>query len=411
MLEDPLLPIAATSTMSTLSAPTVLDAGKPQLFQSNHDWVFLGVIALLFSVGMVIMTSASIAMAERRFGHPFYYTLHQCVCLLMGFSAMGVVIVVPIKLWFRYAGFLMIAAIFALILVLIPGIGRVVNGSARWISFGFATFQVSEFCKLAVVLYLSSYVVRHQEDIRQRVSGFIRPMILLSLVGALLILEPDFGATVVIMATAMAMLFLAGVPLWQYVLLLGVVGASLACVAISAPYRLARLTVFLDPWARPFDSGYQLTQALIAFGRGEWFGVGLGSSIQKLFYLPEAHTDFVFAVLAEELGLIGALSVLGLYILFLWRGMIIGLTAQKRQDRFAAFVCYGIIIWVGLQTLISMGVNTGLLPTKGLTLPFLSYGGSSVIVLCIAVGLLIRIDTENRFNQNRRESLIARVRK
>jgi cell division protein FtsW len=305
------------------------------------------------------------------------------------------------RFWYRLAAPMMMLALLLLVLVLIPGVGKVVNGSARWLNFGITAFQVSEFCKLAVVIYIASYVVRHNEDLKQKISGFIRPMLLLSVVGALLILEPDFGATVVILLTTLSLLFLAGVPLWQFLVLLVLVGVILGGVAISAPYRLARLTSFLDPWAVAFDSGYQLTQALIAFGRGGWFGVGLGSSVQKLFYLPEAHTDFVFAVLAEELGLIGALATIGLYILFVWRGMIIGLNAEKRRDRFAAFVCYGISLWVGLQTLINIGVNTGVLPTKGLTLPFLSYGGSNILIICIAVGLLVRVNYENQLAQNR----------
>lgn len=383
-------------------------AHRNRVLTPRHDGLLLGLILALFSIGLLMMTSASITLAARKFNAPFYYTFHQGISLALGLIGLLVMTVIPVKQWMRWAGVFMIAALIALILVLVPGIGREVNGSARWIAVGGWAFQVSEFCKLAVVMYLASYVVRHPKDIRQQVVGFVRPMILLSLVGGLLILEPDFGATVVIMATALAMLFLAGVPIWQYALLLGLVGASLAVVAISAPYRLARLTVFLDPWSKPYDSGYQLTQALIAFGRGEWFGVGLGSSIQKLFYLPEAHTDFVFAVLAEELGLVGALGVLLLYLLLLWRGMIIGLRAEKRKDRFAAFLCYGITLWVGIQTIIGVGVNTGMLPTKGLTLPFLSYGGSSVMVLCVALGLLIRVDYENRSTQHRRENLIEK---
>lgn len=373
------------------------------------DWVFIGTVIFLLGLGLVMVTSASIAVAARA-NHPFYYTIHQAIGMLIGVCGALFICAVPIKLWYRCAGFLMVGALILLVLVLIPGIGRVVNGSARWLSIGITAFQVSEFGKLAVVIYLSSYIVRHQEAVKQKISGFIRPMLLLSLVGALLILEPDFGACVVIMTTALAMLFLAGVPLWQFILLLLVVAGILGAVAISAPYRLQRLTSFLDPWAVQFDSGYQLTQALIAFGRGEWFGVGLGGSIQKLFYLPEAHTDFIFAVLAEELGLIGALTTLGLYILFVWRGMLIGLEAEKRNERFAAFISYGISLWVGLQTLINIGVNTGVLPTKGLTLPFLSYGGSSVLIICAAVGLLIRIDYENRLSRGR-ETTIGRYRK
>lgn len=379
-------------------------------YVTKLDPLFLGAVVTLLALGIIMVTSASIVVAERRLGHPFYYTFHQGFCMLLGIAGAAFVAAVPTKIWFRLSGLLMVAALATLVLVLIPGIGRVVNGSARWINLGFTAIQVSEFAKLAVVLYLASYVVRHNQDLKSRVSGFIRPMLLLSLVGALLVLEPDFGATVVILSTSLAMLFLAGVPLWQFMVLLVMVALTLGLVAVSAPYRLQRLTSFLDPWAVQFDSGYQLTQALIAFGRGEWFGVGLGSSIQKLFYLPESHTDFIFAVLSEELGLVGALATIGLYILFVWRGMIIGLNAEKRGDRFAAFVSYGISLWVGLQTLINIGVNTGVLPTKGLTLPFLSYGGSSVLIICIAVGLVVRVDYENRLAASR-ETTIGRYRK
>ncbi len=377
---------------------------------SKHDPLFIGTVITLLALGLIMVTSASIVVAERRLGHPFYYTFHQGFCMAIGIVGAMIVAAIPTKIWFRFSGLIMVAALITLVLVLIPGIGRVVNGSARWINLGFTAIQVSEFAKLAVVLYMASYVVRHNQDLKSRVSGFIRPMMLLSLVGALLVLEPDFGATVVILSTALAMLFLAGVPLWQFMVLLVMVALTLGLVAVSAPYRLQRLTSFLDPWAVQFDSGYQLTQALIAFGRGEWFGVGLGSSIQKLFYLPESHTDFIFAVLSEELGLLGALATIGLYILFVWRGMMIGLSAEKRGDRFAAFVSYGISLWVGLQTLINIGVNTGVLPTKGLTLPFLSYGGSSVLIICIAVGLVVRVDYENRVAA-RRGTTIASYRK
>ncbi len=373
----------------------------------KFDPLLMGAIVSLLALGLIMVTSASIGIADRRLANPFYYTFHQSFCMFVGFSGALFVFTLPIKVWYRFAALMMVVALASLVLVLIPGIGRVVNGSARWLNLGFSAFQVSEFCKLAVVVYLSSYVVRHGDALKHKISGFIRPMLLLSLVGALLILEPDFGATVVIMTTALAMLFLAGVPLSQFIALLSVVVATMGVVAISAPYRLQRLTSFLDPWAVQFDSGYQLTQALIAFGRGEWLGVGLGSSVQKLFYLPEAHTDFIFAVLAEELGLVGAIATLGLYILFVWRGMIVGLHAERRDDRFAAFLSYGISLWVGLQTLINLGVNTGVLPTKGLTLPFLSYGGSSVMIVCIAVGLLVRVDYENRLA--RRETKIGRT--
>lgn len=364
--------------------------------QLNIDPLLVGSVLALLALGLIMVTSASIGIAHRSLGNPFYYTFSQCIAICLGLICALFVCTIPIKTWYRLSAPMMICSLILLVLVLIPGIGRVVNGSARWLNFGLFTFQVSEFAKLTVVIYLSSYVLRHHVALKEKISGFIRPMLLLSIMGALLILEPDFGACVVIMTTALAMLFLAGVPLWQFIVLLLAVAGILGGVAISAPYRLERLTSFLDPWAKQFESGYQLTQALIAFGRGEWLGVGLGSSIQKLFYLPEAHTDFIFAVLAEELGLAGALMALGLYILFVWRGMMVGLSAEKRGDRFAAFVCYGISLWVGMQTLVNIGVNTGVLPTKGLTLPFLSYGRSSVLIICIAVGLLMRVDYENR---------------
>ena len=384
-------------------------AKSRQLLNARFDPFLAGSVIALLAMGIVMVTSASIVIAERRLGDPFHYTIQQSICVAGGLLCALTVCAFPLRVWYRFAAALMIVSLISLVLVLIPGLGKVVNGSARWLNLGFSTFQVSEFTKLAVVVYLSSYVVRHNEALKHSVSGFIRPMFLLSLVGALLILEPDFGAIVVIMSTSLAMLFLAGVPLSQFIVLLVLVAGVLGVVAVSAPYRLERLTSFLDPWAAQFDSGYQLTQALIAFGRGEWFGVGLGSSIQKLFYLPESYTDFVFAVLAEELGLIGALATLALYLIFVWRGMIVGLNAEKRDDRFAAFVSYGISLWIGLQTLINIGVNTGVLPTKGLTLPFLSYGRSSVFVVCIAVGLLMRVDYENRIVRSR-ETTIGRYR-
>ncbi len=379
--------------------------------KAKFDPILMGAVIALFALGLTMVTSASIAVAERQMGNPFYFTLRQGVALLSGLVGALVVYSLPIKTWYRLSAPLMVLTLLALVLVLIPGIGREVNGSARWLNLGITSIQISECAKLAVVIYISSYVVRHTQALKYEVAGFVRPMALLSVVGALLILEPDFGATVVILTTSLAMLFLAGVPMWQFMALLTVVAGVLGVVAISAPYRLARLTSFLDPWSRQFDTGYQLTQALIAFGRGEWFGVGLGGSIQKLFYLPEAHTDFVFAVLAEELGLMGALVTVSLYALFVWRGMIIGYIAQMRDDRFAAFVSYGISLWVGLQTLINIGVNTGVLPTKGLTLPFLSYGGSSILVISVAVGLLVRVDYENRLTRGRETTIGRRTKK
>lgn len=362
---------------------------------------YLLAIILLMSLGLVMVTSASIGIAEKRFHQPFYYAWHQAVYLGLGLLSSIVVFSLPLKFWEKMARPLMLAALICLLLVLIPGIGKNVNGSTRWLNLGVIAIQISELVKFCVVLYLASYIVRKREALQTEFLGFVRPMVLLGLVSGLLLLEPDFGATVVIMSTAMGMLFLAGVPFYYFFGLSVFLGLAFAALAISAPYRLQRLTAFLDPWAYQFDSGYQLTQALIAFGRGEWFGVGLGSSVQKLFYLPEAHTDFIFAVLAEELGLIGGLCVIALYALLVIRGMVIGLCAEKRGAIFSAFACYGITFWIGLQALINMGVNTGLLPTKGLTLPFLSYGGSSLLVLCVAIALIFRVDFENRTKYRR----------
>lgn len=356
---------------------------------------FLAVI-LLISLGLIMVTSSSIGIAEKRFHHPFYYAWHQAAYLGIGLLTSLIIFSLPIRFWEKIARPLMLVALLCLFLVLVPGLGKKVNGSTRWLNMGVVAIQISEFVKFCIIIYLASYIIRQRDALRTQFFGFVRPLILLGLISGLLLLEPDFGATVVIVSTALSMLFLAGVPFFYFLGLCLMVSLVFIALAISAPYRLQRLTAFLDPWAYQFESGYQLTQALIAFGRGEWFGVGLGSSVQKLFYLPEAYTDFVFAVLAEELGLIGGLFVIGLYVLLVVRGMMIGLAAEKRGAVFAAFCCYGISFWIGFQAFISMGVNTGLLPTKGLTLPFLSYGGCSLIVLCIAVALIFRVDFENR---------------
>lgn len=360
------------------------------------DWVLLSLLTGLLALGLIMVTSASMGIAERKLGRAFYFTYQQTMAIGIGaVLALGVSLV-PIESWLKISFKLFWVAVAMLVLVLIPGIGKTVNGSARWINFGVVTFQVSEFAKLASILYLASFIARYPEEIQTKISGFVKPMLLLSIMAGLLILEPDFGATVVIMSVALAMLFLARVPLWQFMLLIAGVGAGLAFLAISAPYRLKRLTSFLDPWADQFGSGYQLTQALIAFGRGEWFGVGLGSGVQKLFYLPEAHTDFVFAILAEELGLVGALFTILLFLGLFARLMHIGWQAQKNDQIFGAFIVYGISLWIGLQCLINLGVNTGVLPTKGLTLPFISYGKSSIMMLAMAMGFAIRQDFETK---------------
>ncbi|HMV71377.1 MAG TPA: putative lipid II flippase FtsW, partial [Pseudomonadales bacterium] len=283
-----------------------------------------------------------------------------------------------------------------LALVLVPGIGREVNGATRWIAVGPLNLQPSELMKLFFIVYLAGYMTRRQHELQSRWSGMFKPLGLLGVVVLLLLLEPDFGAAVVISGTAMAMLFLGGVRLLQFgVLLLPALGGA-AVVAVLSPYRVQRLITFLDPWSEQFGGGYQLTQALIAFGRGEVFGVGLGNSVQKLFYLPEAHTDFVFAIIAEELGLIGCMVLIALFAALVARIMRIGSEAARRQQPFQAYVCFGIALLVAAQVFINIGVNAGLLPTKGLTLPFLSYGGSSLLILFAMMGLVLRIERELR---------------
>jgi cell division protein FtsW len=360
------------------------------------DYILLMTAVALASLGLVMVASASITFADRDLGQPFYYALRQVM-----YIGIGVLLAMPVyrlrlALLQQAGPVLLVAALALLVAVLIPGIGREVNGSTRWISTGLFNLQVSEPAKLMILVYLAGYLARHGEELRERLSGFLKPMAVLSLAALLLLLEPDFGATVVLMATAMGMIFLAGVRLWHFTGMLGMAGLSLAGLAVSSPYRMQRLTTFLNPWEDPFNSGFQLTQSLIAIGRGELAGVGLGASIQKLFYLPEAHTDFVFAVLAEELGLLGVFVVIALYALVVWRAFVIARQAENAGNVFAGALAYGIGIWIGLQSFINMGVNMGLLPTKGLTLPLMSYGGSSMVVMCVAIALLLRIDGETR---------------
>ncbi|MBZ0072667.1 MAG: putative lipid II flippase FtsW [Gammaproteobacteria bacterium] len=360
------------------------------------DYRLLGVVLCLLALGLVMVTSASVSMADRQFGQPFYYGLRQAVYLLVGLGAAALVFGIRMAHWARAGVPVLLLALGLLAVVLVPGVGNTVNGATRWISLGPVNLQVSEPAKLLLLIYLAGYLVRHGEEVRSKVSGFIKPMAVLIVAAALLLAEPDFGATVVLFATALAMMFLAGVRWWQFGTLIGGSGLALAILAVSSPYRLTRLTTFIDPWKDPFDSGFQLTQSLIAIGRGHWFGVGLGSGVQKLFYLPEAHTDFVFAVFAEEFGLVGVVLLLALYGFLVWRAFAIGSVAEKAGDRFSGYLAYGIGTWLALQSAINIGVNMGLLPTKGLTLPLLSYGGSSLVVMCVAFGLLLRIDYETR---------------
>lgn len=362
----------------------------------HYDRVLLFSVFCLLALGLLMVASSSIVISEKQFAQPFHYLFHQCFYVGVGAIVGFIVLQVDSEIWYKNSFLFLLLSFVLLLLVLVPGIGRTVNGSTRWLSLGPFRLQVSEIAKLSMILFLSGYLVRRGEEIRTHIKGFIKPMVLLGLMSILLLAEPDFGAAVVIMATALGMMFLSGVRLWQFAGLLGLVGSLAGALAITSPYRLARLTGFLNPWANQYDSGYQLTQSLIAFGRGGWLGVGLGESVQKLFYLPEAHTDFLFAVIAEELGLLGILAVIILFCLFVWRAFKIGRTAMLAEKPFLAYVAYGFALWVGLQAFINIGVNMGVLPTKGLTLPFMSYGGSSLLVMCVVAAMLFRIDYECR---------------
>ncbi len=368
-------------------------SGKPLALYDK--WLMMSVMGLLI-IGLMMVASSSVMVSTKYFHQPFHFLIRQIAYLSAGLLLAVILLRVDTAFWQRISAPLLLGCLFLLILVLIPGVGRLVNGSRRWLALGPIGIQVSELAKMTMILYISGYLVRQGQSMHRTVFGFVKPMIVLAIVAVLLLAEPDFGATVVITGTVMAMLFLTDVKLRYYLGLVVGVASCLVVLAISSPYRLARLTAFLNPWADQYNSGYQLTQSLIAFGRGGWLGTGLGDSIQKLFYLPEAHTDFVFAVLAEELGLIGVILVLMLYSILVIRGLMIGYTAFIQNRLFAAYTAYGLSFWLGLQAAINMGVNAGLLPTKGLTLPFVSYGGASMVVNCMVMALILRIDFENR---------------
>lgn len=361
-----------------------------------YDRWLLFAVAALVAIGLLMVASASIVLSDKQLHQPFYYLYRQVVGLVLGILLGSIVVQFDIILWKKIDTILLIGTVLLLALVLLPGIGHTVNGSARWIGYGPLKIQVSELAKFAVVIYMASYLVRSHREIQASILGFIKPMAILVLIGLLLLCEPDFGATAVIMTTALGMMFLAGMRLQYFIMLFVGVILAMAALAISEPYRIARLTTFLNPWAHPFNSGYQLTQALIAFGRGGWFGAGLGESIQKLFYLPEAHTDFLFAVIGEELGFFGMFVIASLFTFLVLRIFWVGRQAQKLGRHFAGFLAYGFGLWLAMQFTVSMGVNLGILPTKGLTLPLVSYGGSSMLVNCIVIALLLRIDYENR---------------
>lgn len=375
--------------MSTVALP--LHAADPV---KTLDWGLFWLPAALLSFGLVMVTSASIDFAAQTYGDPFFFAKRHGVFIVLGIAIGVLVYSVPTELWNRLSILMLFAGIALLVAVLVPGIGKTVNGAQRWFSFGPVSVQASEVAKFCFILFFASFLSRRTQEFKTSWSAFFKLIAILAVFVALLLLEPDFGSSVVLCLIAGAMMFMAGVPIIRFILLslCGIIG--LAMLAVLSPYRWQRLVTFLDPWADQFSSGYQLVQSLIAFGRGQWFGLGLGNSLQKLFFLPEAHTDFIFAIVAEEFGLIGALLVVIAFAALIWRIISLAQLAGEQQKPFVAYAAIGVGTMLASQAFINMGVASGLLPTKGLTLPFISAGGSSLIICCALMALLLRMNVE-----------------
>jgi len=362
----------------------------------DMDWPLLLCVLLLLAFGFVMVSSASLSIADRTFDAPFHFVTRHALALGLALGLGILAFVVPTAWWERSGTVLFFIGLLLLVLVLVPGIGRTVNGATRWIPLGPLNLQSSELMKLFAVIYISGYLVRRRYEVSTRLSGILKPMLLMVIASALIMSQPDFGTTAVMLATVMALLFLGGVQVTHFAALFAMLAGAAAMLVIVEPYRLQRVTSFMHPFADPFDTGFQLSQALIAFGRGEWLGVGLGNGIQKQFFLPEAHTDFLMAVIGEEFGLAGTVAVIGAFGFILWRAFRIGARAEQAGHWFAAYAAHGLGLGMALQAFINIGVNLGLFPTKGLTLPFLSYGSNSIIIACLAVGILLRIDLDLR---------------
>ena len=368
---------------------------------ASYDGLLMLVSALLLMVGLIMIASASVDIADVRNGNPFHYVTRHGIFIILGLIAGMFTYQLPTAWWQKTGWLALSVSLLVLLVVILPGVGKTVNGSTRWIALGALNIQPSELTKLLLISYLAGYLVRRRDEVMTSWWGFAKPMMVLGLVALLLLREPDFGATVVIASAFLGMIFLSGVKFGQFIALIS--ACLLACVGLiySQPYRLKRLIGFTEPFKDPYDTGYQIVQSLIAFGRGDLFGLGLGNSIQKQHYLPEAHTDFVFAILAEEFGLIGTILVICLFSVLVYRALKIGYLAEKKKQLFSAYFAYGIGILLGVQAFINMGVNMGILPTKGLTLPLMSYGGGSMIVMCAAMALLFRVYSEVKEKESR----------
>lgn len=387
-----------TSSNSLLRRTANIESKNAESYRLNSVLI---ITLLLMVCGLLMMTSASVEIASSRYGDSLYHFKRQVVFAVVGLLGLAITMQIPMYLWKRYCWFFLMGSYVLLFLVLIPGVGYEVNGSSRWLNLGFFNLQPSELAKIFIILYIASFLERHIEEVRQEWSGFLKPMGLIGIAVVLLHFEPDHGAMVILMATAFSLIFLAGAKLYRFVVMLALCAAAIVYLAIMKPYVIARFSSFLDPWSTEnvYGGGYQLTQALIAFGRGEWTGVGLGNSIQKLYFLPEAHTDFVLAIIGEELGLVGVVLVVSLFCCLVYQAFSIGKKALAKEMLFEGFLAYGLALLFAGQALINIGVNISLLPTKGLTLPFLSYGGASLIVSCFMIALLVRIQYETEAAQ------------
>lgn len=367
-------------------------AASPEvLYDRQLVWISLG----LMLTGLVMVTSASFPISSRLTDQPFHFMFRHAIFLVLAISVSVAILQIPLKRWLQFSTWLLLLSILLLIVVLVAG--KSVNGASRWIPLGLFNLQPAEVAKLSLFIFMSGYLVRKSEEVRSSFfGGFIKPIIVFATLASLLLLQPDLGTVIVMLVTLFGMLFIAGAKLTQFLALMVVGLMAVATLIYIEPYRMRRVTSFMDPWEDPFGSGYQLTQSLMAFGRGEWFGQGLGNSIQKLEYLPEAHTDFVFAVLAEELGYVGVILVLMLIFSMVLKAIFIGRKAFESGQLFGGYLAFGIGIWFAFQSLVNVGAAAGMVPTKGLTLPLISYGGSSLIVMSVAVSILLRIDHECR---------------
>lgn len=384
-----------------LSRP--LQALRRDELRGTFDPWIAGTSLVLVAFGVVMVASSSIAIAEGMNAGPFYFLIRHLVFLVLGLALAALLMATPLDFWQRHARLLLFAAFLLLLLVFVPGLGRRVNGATRWINLGLAAFQAVEAVKLLLILYLASYLVRFRHQVRTAFIGLVKPLLLVALMVVLLVLQPDFGSAVLLLTIAGGLLLLGGARLLHLGTMVVIGLPPLIFVAVTESYRLRRLTSFLNPWQDPFNDGFQLTQALIAIGRGAWTGVGIGGSVQKLFYLPEAHTDFILAVIAEELGLVGVVLILALFTILCARMFALGLRAVDRGVSFSGYCLFGVALWIGFQSLVSIGVNLGVLPTKGLTLPLISSGGSSLMMTVAAIGLALRAS----FELVRREAELA----